>query len=77
MEYCKALLTNDTPKEEYKTLMENKERLHRERMEEVIEDDDDELTLERFFIALKQIELKNGNKYDKIRKSGMSYKLAI
>ena len=75
LKYCVELLTNRTPKEEYRELFKEKEGLHWLRMSESIENDLEELTPEMFDKTLNMISRKPGEKYNFILKGGKSLKM--
>ena len=72
LKYCVNLLTNRKPKEEYRDVIENLEKIHQERMKEEVEEDIEELPLDIFIKTLNYLKSKPGNKYDFIIKAGGS-----
>ena len=62
LNYCVNLLKNKEPKEEYKEIVRFKERVHLERMEEIIDDDIEELSLESFSNTVENLQKKTGDK---------------
>ena len=72
LQYCIDLLKTRPPKEGFDEIVERKRILHDERMQEKIEDDIDELSLEMFNEALKTVASKNGEKYKFLLRAGHS-----
>ena len=77
LNYCIKLLTNRRPKEEYRDIIEDLEKVHKERMNEKVEDDIEELPVETFVRIFNYLKSKPGNKYDFIIKSGNSLLASI
>ena len=77
LEYCVCLLTNREPKEGFREKILEKKRLHKERMEEVIADEEGELSSIQFAEALKKVSKNHGDKYKFILRSGPSLQNAI
>ena len=77
LEYCVNLLTNREPKPAYIEVMKTKEELHNLRMQEVIFNDINELTLDMFNSALKHVSSTHGSKYKFILKAGPLYLNAL
>ena len=71
------LLSKKSVRKEYAEALNIKRKLHFERMEEVVDDDIDELSIETFEKTLIYISKKPGNKYKFITKAGYSLKLAL
>ena len=76
LKYCVDLLTNRKPKPEYEDLIEKKKEIHKERMEEIIENDV-EFSEELFDECLKILKKRSNGKYDFILKSGSSLKKCL
>ena len=76
LDYCVELLTNRSPKEEYKKEIEIKDEIHTIRMEEQIENDV-EFTEKIFFDSINELKKKNKKKYEFIIQSGKSFKDAL
>ena len=64
LQYCKDLLTNRKPKDEYAEDYMMKEFVHDVRMTEKIEDDIEELSIEKFNKTYEILTKKIGSKYD-------------
>ena len=77
LDYCKALLTNRKPKEEFKEDLFMKDLIHNIRMTESIEDDIQELTVKIFNSTYEKLLKKPGSKYDFIMKGGQALKAAL
>ena len=75
LHYCKSILTNRPPKDEYEDV-KIKKILHEVRMQEKVEDDVELLSLEMFNNSLKQLWEKK-DKYAFVLKSGYSLKHAL
>ena len=75
--YLLNLLTKNTYQEKFMNYKLQKEQLHWERMEEVIENDQDEMTLEMFEKTLVMLSKKPGNKYKFILEAAVSFKGAM
>ena len=73
LEYCKNLLTNREPREGFEDIVRNKINIHNERMKEVVEGHEPDLTTEMFYSALERIQRKNPQKYSFILKNGQSF----
>ena len=76
LDYCVELLTNRSPKEEYKKEIEIKDEIHTIRMEEQIENDV-EFTEKIFIDSINELKKKNKKKYEFIIQSGKSFKDAL
>ena len=72
VEYLKDLLTNRKPKKEYEKDITVKEIIHEVRMKEAFEEDET-FTEADFSNLLKQLKLKNKDKYQFILKAGKDY----
>ena len=72
LNYLKDLLTNREPKAEYKSDLKVIHMVHKARMNEVVEDDDD-LTYDDFCDMLKNLKKNNKEKYRFILKAGSSF----
>ena len=70
-------MKNREPKDEFKDLMDEKERLHTERMEEKIDNDIEELSYENFLKEFNMLKRKEGGKYDFVVKGGESLLCAL
>ena len=77
LRYCVKLLTNRAPKEQYSQQFALKESLHWLRMQEVIENDINELSLDMFNKTLRSVSRKKADKYKFILKAGQSLINAI
>ena len=77
LQYCRDLLTNREPKEEYIEDMLIKEIVHCARMSETIENYIDELSIDRFNETFKKLTKRPGSKYDFIVKGGQALKAAL
>ena len=77
LQYCKDLLTNRKPKDEYAEDYMMKEFVHDVRMTEKIEDDIEELSSVKFNRTYGILTKKLGSKYDFIVKGGPSMKAAL
>ena len=77
LEYCVSLLTNRIPKIGFQDIIDEKNRKHRERMEETVEDDDGKLAIDKFNKVLNKVEKKNIDKYNFILKGGKDLKKAL
>ena len=77
VEFCERLLRNREPKDEYSHVIKSYERLHTERMQELIEGDIDELPLSAYNRVLEIIKKKPGEKYQFIKKAGSSFHEAL
>ena len=77
LEYCKALLTNRKPKDDFAEDILMKELVHNVRMLEKVDDDMDELSIEKFNKTYDILTKKPGTKYDFIVKGGSSMKAAL
>ena len=73
LEYCKNLLTNREPRKGFEDIVRNKINIHNERMKEVVEGHEPDLTIEMFYSALERIQRKNPQKYSFILKNGQSF----
>ena len=73
LEYCKNLLTNREPRKGFEDIVRNKINIHNERMKEVVEGHEPDLTIEMFYSALERIQRKNPQKYSFILKAGQSF----
>ena len=76
LKYYVDLLTNRNPKPEYEELIEEKKKIHKERMKEIVENDV-EFTEEFFHDCLTILKKRNNGKYDFILKSGSSLKKTL
>ena len=72
LNYLKDLLTNREPKAEYKSDLKVIHMVHKARMNEVVEDDDD-LTYDDFCDMLQNLKKNNKEKYRFILKAGSSF----
>ena len=77
LKYCKDLLTNRAPRDDFKEVLENKSNLHEIRMNELIPEEEVELTPSMFDDALARLKEKHPGKYDFILKGGDSLKRAL
>ena len=77
LNYCINLLTNREPKQNYQQIIDMKEKLHRERMVEKLDNDVEELSLQTYIKTLESLKKKSGNKYEFITKAGNSFHLAL
>ena len=77
LQYCKDLLTNREPKEEFIEDVLLKELVHCARMSESIENDIEELSIERFNETFKKLTKRPGSKYDFIVKGGQALEAAL
>ena len=55
LKFCENLLTNRLPKPEFEEEVRAKERLHALRMKEIVDNDVEELSIDMFNEALKEI----------------------
>ena len=76
LEYCVDLLTNRKPSHGYEELIEKKKEIHEERMNEVIEDDE-EFSEAHFDECLKILKQRNNKKYDFILKAGNGFRKSL
>ena len=76
VDYCKQLLTNDEPKDDFDKDLKLKRMVHDVRMKEAY-NEDYELTEEMFADVLKKLRRKCGGKYKFILQSGNSLKSAL
>ena len=72
LDYCLDKLKDREPKPEYKQSYENKLRLHEARMNEQIDNDEEELSHHQFNDALNTVAKKHKDKYSFILKAGNS-----
>ena len=77
LQYCTDLLTNRKPKVQYEEDILMKELIHEIRMQEVIKDDIEELTISRFDETYDALAKKPGSKYQFIMKGGADLKAAL
>ena len=76
VDYCKDLLTNKEPKEDFIEDLQWKRRVHEVRMEERLEDEIS-YSEDMFREAMKSVAKKGGKKYDFILKGGTSLHNAL
>ena len=77
LEYCKKLLTNRAPKDEYVEITEQKLSLHLRRMNDTTSHEYDILTEANFNYTYDRLARKPGHKLDFIMKAGNSLKSAL
>ena len=77
LEYCHNLLTKKDINENYQEEIEEKRKLHFERLNENIEDDLEELPLATFHKTFDLLSKKPGGKYRFITEAGYSLKKAL
>ena len=75
--YCTNLLTNRPAKEDYKEDLDMKNQLHDVHMDEIIDDDIQELSLEQFRVTIGSLIEKKSSKYEFILRDGPSVREAI
>ena len=72
LNYCKELLTNRSPNFGFEDTVELKNEIHELRMNELIPENECELSIAMFDGALRRLSLKNPKKYEFILKGGKS-----
>ena len=77
LDYCKEVLKNNEPEEDFKELVEYKEKVHKIRMESNDDDEEVEITEEEFNQTLAKFESIGSNIYFFITRAGHKYKKAI
>ena len=77
LDYCNELLTNRKPKAGYEDDIFLKQVIHEKRMKEIIQNDVDYLTYDKFEQSYDMIKKKPGDKYKFIIKGGEAVKAAL
>ena len=77
LKYCKNLLTNRPPSEDFEEDIKIKRILHEKRMEEKVSDDSSEMSIELFNKSMEELWKTKKTKYDFIVKGGYALKNAI
>ena len=77
LQFCKDLLTNREPKEEFVEDILVKKLVHTARMPEQVENDLEELTTEKFEDTFMKLSKRLGSKYDFIVRGGPALKAAL
>ena len=77
LEYCVNLLTNRKPKKDFEEDILLKDIVHLVRMEELIPDDMEDLTIERFETTYETLKKSKWTKYQFIMKGGEAMKAAL
>ena len=77
LKYTINLLRKKDPPAKYAKPVLDKRLIHKERMNEMVPDDIDEMPLEAFNKAFDHIRSKPGRKYEFFKNAGSSLKLAI
>ena len=77
LRYLVNLLSNNPPGEQFKGHVERLKTLHFERMREVYDEDNKELSKETFEKTLKVLSSKPGNKYRFLTNTGTSFRNAL
>ena len=78
LKYCQNLLKDKKPDDEYRYEIKVKELLHDVRMNEIVEDDEnEEFTVELFSALMEKLKKKSKEKYKYILQAGKSMKDAL